>query len=219
MRLWWKFCFSAFHTVWYMAGWVFFVLIFFIFYSQDILITSYFCHTWFAITSNRHAIHKRRKPKYGPETVMSSMNLSSMSSVHDFHRFAIHHNGLSPVLHFHLAGSINPETGRCVIWSGERWVRPGGHDCSEAGKFCFVESSVAETWCKVCVWTAVRWESRQLLAIKERISQMMWMVASAFCSWSPFPSFFHSVLSQENHYMIVWNLWMFAIQMERVNIW
>lgn len=59
----------------------------------------------------RHAIHKRRKPKYGPETVMSSSNLSSMSSVHDFHRFAIHHNGVSPVLHFHLAGSINPETG------------------------------------------------------------------------------------------------------------
>ncbi|XP_070175544.1 dmX-like protein 2 isoform X2 [Littorina saxatilis] len=58
----------------------------------------------------RHAIHKRRKPKYGPETVMSSANLSSMSSVHDFHRFAIHHNGVSPVLHFHLAGSINPET-------------------------------------------------------------------------------------------------------------
>ena len=58
----------------------------------------------------------------------------------------------------------------------------------------FVESSVAETWCKVCVWTAVRWESRQLLAIKERISQMMWMVASAVCSWSPFPSFFHSRL-------------------------
>ncbi|ESO86706.1 hypothetical protein LOTGIDRAFT_235301 [Lottia gigantea] len=59
----------------------------------------------------RHAIHKRRKqPKYGPETVMSVGNLSSMGSVHDFHKFAIHHNGVSPVLHFHLAGSINPET-------------------------------------------------------------------------------------------------------------
>ncbi|KAK6180445.1 hypothetical protein SNE40_012599 [Patella caerulea] len=59
----------------------------------------------------RHAIHKRRKqPKYNRETVMSVGNLSSMGSVHDFHKFAIHHNGVSPVLHFHLAGSINPET-------------------------------------------------------------------------------------------------------------
>ncbi|PVD19781.1 hypothetical protein C0Q70_20272 [Pomacea canaliculata] len=58
----------------------------------------------------RHAIHKRRKHKYGPETVMSTNALNSMGSVHDFHRFAIHHNGVSPVLHFHLAGSINPYT-------------------------------------------------------------------------------------------------------------
>ncbi|XP_071118494.1 dmX-like protein 2 isoform X1 [Haliotis cracherodii] len=59
----------------------------------------------------RHAIHKRKKhPKYGPDTVMSMTSLPSMGSVHDFHKFAIHHNGVSPVLHFHLAGSINPET-------------------------------------------------------------------------------------------------------------
>jgi hypothetical protein len=72
------------------------------------------CHMTCFITKSlvfRHAIHKRRKPKYGPETVMSSVNLNSVNSVHDFHRFAIHHNGVSPVLHFHLAGSINPETG------------------------------------------------------------------------------------------------------------
>ncbi|KAL8625455.1 hypothetical protein ACOMHN_018600 [Nucella lapillus] len=58
----------------------------------------------------RHAIHKRKKPKYGPETVMNSDHLNSMNSVHDFHRFAIHHSGVSPVLHFHLSCSINPET-------------------------------------------------------------------------------------------------------------
>ncbi|XP_041373660.1 dmX-like protein 2 isoform X2 [Gigantopelta aegis] len=58
----------------------------------------------------RHAIHKRKKQRYGPETVMSSANLPSMGSVHDFHKFALNHNGVSPVLHFHLAGSINPET-------------------------------------------------------------------------------------------------------------
>lgn len=63
----------------------------------------------------RHAIHKRRKHKYGPETVMSTNALNSMGSVHDFHRFAIHHNGVSPVLHFHLAGSINPYTGKTLV--------------------------------------------------------------------------------------------------------
>ena len=46
---------------------------------------------------------------------MSSSHLNSMNSVHDFHRFAIHHNGVSPVLHFHLAGSINPETGKLLV--------------------------------------------------------------------------------------------------------
>ncbi|VDI15900.1 Hypothetical predicted protein [Mytilus galloprovincialis] len=62
----------------------------------------------------RHAIHKRRKHhKFGPETVMSVPHLDSMGSsqsVHDFHKFAIHQNGVCPTLHFHLAGSINPET-------------------------------------------------------------------------------------------------------------
>ncbi|GFO28212.1 Dmx-like protein 2 [Plakobranchus ocellatus] len=36
--------------------------------------------------------------------------MKASSSVHDFHKFAIHHNGVSPVLHFHLACSINPDT-------------------------------------------------------------------------------------------------------------
>ncbi|XP_056021522.1 dmX-like protein 2 isoform X2 [Ostrea edulis] len=59
----------------------------------------------------RHAIHKRRKHnKMGPETVMSMANFNSVQSVHDFHKYAIHHNGMATVLHFHLAASINPET-------------------------------------------------------------------------------------------------------------
>ena len=66
----------------------------------------------------RHAIHKRKKHhKFGPETVMSVPNIDSMSgsySVHDFHKFSIHQNGVCPTIHFHLAGSINPETGKRV---------------------------------------------------------------------------------------------------------
>ncbi|XP_033729309.1 dmX-like protein 2, partial [Pecten maximus] len=62
----------------------------------------------------RHAIHKRRKHhKFGPDTLMSMANLSSINSVasiHDFHKFALHNNGVAPPLHFHLAASINPET-------------------------------------------------------------------------------------------------------------
>nr|XP_022328939.1 dmX-like protein 2 isoform X8 [Crassostrea virginica] len=58
-----------------------------------------------------HAIHKRRKQhKMGPETVMSMASFSTVQSVHDFHKYAIHHNGIATVLHFHLAASINPET-------------------------------------------------------------------------------------------------------------
>ena len=38
--------------------------------------------------------------------------MASMASVHDFHKFAIHHNGVAPALHFHLAASVNPETGK-----------------------------------------------------------------------------------------------------------
>ncbi|KAJ8305006.1 hypothetical protein KUTeg_018589 [Tegillarca granosa] len=62
----------------------------------------------------RHAIHKRRKhTKFGPDTIMSMPNFStvnSVASVHDFHKFSIHNNGICPALHFHLAASINPET-------------------------------------------------------------------------------------------------------------
>ncbi|GFS07033.1 DmX-like protein 2 [Elysia marginata] len=59
----------------------------------------------------RQAIHKRRKfPKSGGENLTNGQPMKTSSSVHDFHKFAIHHNGVSPVLHFHLACSINPET-------------------------------------------------------------------------------------------------------------
>ncbi|CAL1529694.1 unnamed protein product [Lymnaea stagnalis] len=60
---------------------------------------------------NLKVFHKRRKPtKLGTEGLMNGQSLQNSSSVHDFHKFAIHHNGVSPVLHFHLACSINPDT-------------------------------------------------------------------------------------------------------------
>lgn len=37
--------------------------------------------------------------------------LPSTYSVHDFHSFGLQGSGVTPSLHFHLAGSINAETG------------------------------------------------------------------------------------------------------------
>ncbi|XP_055901191.1 dmX-like protein 2 isoform X3 [Biomphalaria glabrata] len=55
--------------------------------------------------------HKRRKhTKLGTDGQLNGQTLQNSSSAHDFHKFAIHHNGVSPVLHFHLACSINPDT-------------------------------------------------------------------------------------------------------------
>ncbi|KAH9503228.1 DmX-like protein 1 [Bulinus truncatus] len=60
---------------------------------------------------NLKVFHKRRKhTKLGSDGQMNGQTLQNSSSVHDFHKFAIHHNGVSPVLHFHLACSINPDT-------------------------------------------------------------------------------------------------------------
>ncbi|XP_059145859.1 dmX-like protein 2 isoform X3 [Physella acuta] len=60
---------------------------------------------------NLKVFHKRRKQsKLGSDNLLNGQTLQNSSSVHDFHKFAIHHNGVSPVLHFHLACSINPDT-------------------------------------------------------------------------------------------------------------
>lgn len=42
--------------------------------------------------------------------------LPSTFSVHDFHSYGFHGTGIIPGLHFHLAASINAETGNlCLI--------------------------------------------------------------------------------------------------------
>lgn len=40
--------------------------------------------------------------------------LPSTYSVHDFHSFGIQGSGITPSLHFHLAGSINADTGKFI---------------------------------------------------------------------------------------------------------
>ncbi len=40
--------------------------------------------------------------------------LPSTQSEHDFHKFGVHPNSVAPGFHFHLAASINPDTGVCV---------------------------------------------------------------------------------------------------------
>lgn len=41
--------------------------------------------------------------------------LPSTYSVHDFHSFGMQGSGVTPSLHFHLAGSINAETGKIAL--------------------------------------------------------------------------------------------------------
>jgi len=58
-------------------------------------------------------MHKRRKhKKEGRAQGLRIQALSPTESSHDFHKYWMQQNGLTPVLHFHLAATINPETGR-----------------------------------------------------------------------------------------------------------
>ena len=52
---------------------------------------------------------------------MSMPSLSSVNSAHDFHKFHIYQNGVVPAVHFHLAASINPETGRLYNYRVSKW--------------------------------------------------------------------------------------------------
>ena len=55
-------------------------------------------------------MHVLKRKKLDQQTCREPDHLQANSSVHDFHKFGFQ-NGLSPVLHFHLACSINPDTG------------------------------------------------------------------------------------------------------------
>ncbi|ELU10253.1 hypothetical protein CAPTEDRAFT_201231 [Capitella teleta] len=57
----------------------------------------------------RNLMHKRKS-----NTPTMSESLNAAQSVHDFHKFGVHPNSVAPGFHFHLAASINPDTGRAL---------------------------------------------------------------------------------------------------------
>ena len=64
----------------------------------------------------QRVMHKRKRSAQTPTSGVTSQqqqhsSLSSEQSVHDFHKFGIHPNSVAPGFHFHLAGTINPDTG------------------------------------------------------------------------------------------------------------
>ena len=61
-------------------------------------------------------MNKRRKhKKEGRSQGLRVTALSSSESTHDFHKYWMQQNGLTPVLHFHLAASINPASGSAKV--------------------------------------------------------------------------------------------------------
>ena len=62
----------------------------------------------------RHVMHKRKSPTSGP-LEPGIPPLPSTHSIHDFHKFGVHPNSVAPGFHFHLAASINPDTGNNIL--------------------------------------------------------------------------------------------------------
>ena len=64
-------------------------------------------------------MHKRKRSSNGGFVQGSNAHptLPSDQSIHDFHKFGVHPNSVAPGFHFHLAASINPETGKKLIIS------------------------------------------------------------------------------------------------------
>ena len=58
----------------------------------------------------RHVASRRRR-NVGGNQPQGITPLPSAQSEHDFHKFGVHPNSVAPGFHFHLAASINPETG------------------------------------------------------------------------------------------------------------
>lgn len=59
----------------------------------------------------RHAKHQQNQGNNLLGTGSPIPTLPSTYSVHDFHSYGYHGTGVTPGLHFHLAASINAETG------------------------------------------------------------------------------------------------------------
>ena len=56
---------------------------------------------------------KRKRPSGALGPADTGPALPSTQSIHDFHKFGIHPNSVAPGFHFHLAASINPDSGEC----------------------------------------------------------------------------------------------------------
>ena len=64
----------------------------------------------------RNTLNKRRRQTGPPGQPMQGIApLPSTQSEHDFHKFGIHPNSVAPGFHFHLAASINPDTGKIFL--------------------------------------------------------------------------------------------------------
>ena len=64
----------------------------------------------------RHMIQRRkRQTSSNPSDMLTAgiPPLPSTHSIHDFHKYGVQHpNSIAPGFHFHLAASINPDTGK-----------------------------------------------------------------------------------------------------------
>lgn len=61
----------------------------------------------------RNVVNKRKS--HLPGGLMQGIApLPSTQSIHDFHKFGVHPNSVAPGFHFHLAASINPDTGKYI---------------------------------------------------------------------------------------------------------
>lgn len=74
----------------------------------------FFSRTCFHI--RRHAKHQHTLNGVVSQTIPT---LPSTYSVHDFHSYGFHGTGVTPGLHFHLAASINAETGNILYSSSQ----------------------------------------------------------------------------------------------------
>ena len=69
------------------------------------------------IVCDRQVMHKRKRSSHmnvggGGAPTQPPSPLPSQQSIHDFHKFGVHPNSVSPGFHFHLAATINPDTGQ-----------------------------------------------------------------------------------------------------------
>jgi len=55
----------------------------------------------------RHLLHTRKRPSIG-----GAVPSSTPADVHDSHKYSVHTSCTVPSLHFHLAASINSNTGQ-----------------------------------------------------------------------------------------------------------